>query len=51
MPVIEYREFSTAPLPLGADMQALAVAAQNRQRVQSQGTPPQLSFTAKRGSK
>lgn len=51
MSVIECREFSTAPLPLGEDTQALASSAENRQRDEPIGTPPKLSFNAKRGSK
>lgn len=46
MPVIEYVELDTAPLPLGEDMRALEFS-QNRQSVEPLGTPPQLSFTAK----
>ena len=47
MPVIEYVELDTAPLPLGEDTQALASSAENRQKVESDGTPPQLTINAK----
>lgn len=46
MAVIEYIELDTAPLPLGEDTQALEFS-QNRERVSSDGTPPQLTITAK----
>ena len=47
MAVIEYREFNTAPLPLGEDTQALASSAENRQSVGPLGTPPKLPFNTK----
>lgn len=47
MSVIECREFSTAPLPLGEDTQALASSAENRQRDEPIGTPPNHAINAK----
>lgn len=51
MSVVEYYECDFAPLPLGPEMQAVADAAENRQRVDPLGTSAQLSFNAKRGPK
>lgn len=47
MPVIEYVELDTAPLPLGEDTQALASSAENRQSVGRDGTPPKHAINAK----
>ena len=50
MAVIEYREFNTAPLPLGEDMQAVA-SKENRQSVGPLGTPPKLSSNTRANDK